>query len=258
MTTRTISWIAAIIALSAAACGNGNTSTTPVGVSTASPVDTAFDAGPPPIDSATPIDAGAPNPSAGGSEDPACTGTDIDLAAVLANKKCRAGADAPPTPASAAQDVKVTLTPSNAKVKPGGHLDLALDLTNSGTAPIPLYFAGDLTLAVSVKDAKGKTIAPPAGNAPKNADPACMDKPCKNPESHLVLPPGGKAHAKIGWDAVKVGWPAKGPTTCCTIHVDAVAKGPLAAGNYTVKIPLPYESNQGNPADPEAQIRVGK
>ena len=257
--TRAISFLASLTLLGAAACGNGNTSTTPVGVSTASPVDVPFDAGPPASSATAVVDAGAtPDPSAGGSEDPACTGKDIDLAAVLANKKCRAGADAPPTPASAAQDVKVTLTPSDAKVKPGGHLDLELDLTNSGSAAIPLYFAGDLTLSATVKDAKGKMIAPPVGNAPKNADPACMDKPCKNPESHIVLPPGGKAHARIGWDAVKVAWPAKGPTTCCTIHVDAVAKGPLAAGTYAVKIPLPYESNQGNPADPEAQIRVGK
>lgn len=256
---RTNGWLAALGFLGATACGNGNTSTTPVGVSTASPVDVPFDAGPPPASSTASVDAGTPqDPSAGGSEDPACTGSDIDLASVLATKKCRAGADAPPTPASAAQDVKVTLTPSDTKVKPGGHLDLALDLTNTGSAAIPLYFAGDLTLTATVKDSKGKIVAPPSGNAPKNADPACMDKPCKNPESHLVLPPGGKAHAKIGWDAVKVAWPAKGPTTCCTIHVDPVAKGPLAAGTYTVKIPLPYESNQGNPADPEAQIRVGK
>ncbi|MGH7281043.1 MAG: DUF4232 domain-containing protein [Polyangiaceae bacterium] len=256
---RAISCFTAVALLGAAACGNEKTSTTPVGVSTASPVDVSLEAGPSAVSSAMPVvDAGASDPSAGGSEDPACTGTDIDLAAVLLTKKCRAGASAPATPASAAQDVKVTLTPSDTKVKPGGHLDLALDLTNSGSASIPLYFSGDLTLGISVKDAKGKIIAPPAGNAPKNADPSCIDKPCKNPESHLVLPPGGKAHAKIGWDAVKVAWPAKGPTTCCTIHVDAVAKGPLAAGTYTVKIPLPYESNQGNPADPEAQIRVGK
>src|SRR5690242_18776595 len=191
---RAISFLPVLTLLGAAACGNGNTTTTPVGVSTASPVDVPFDAGPPPATSAASVvDAGTTQaPSAGGSEDPACTGTDIDLAAVLANKKCRAGADAPPTPASAAQDVKVTLTPSDTKVKPGGHLDLALDLTNSGTAAIPLYFAGDLTLATTVKDAKGKMIAPPAGNAPKNADPSCADKPCKNPESHIVLPPGGK------------------------------------------------------------------
>ena len=247
--------------MAVAACGGGNSSTAPVGVSTAAPLDVHVDASisPPPADTAI-ADAGAAtaNPSAGGTEDPACSGTDVDLASVLANKKCRAGADAPPTPASAAQDVKVTVTPSATKVAPGGHVDLSHVITNSGASAIPLYFAGDLTLAVTVKDAKGKTIAPPAGNAPKNADAACRDKPCKNPESHLVLGPGGKAHAQVGWDAVKVAWPAKGPTTCCTIHVDPAAKGPLSAGTYTVKIPLPYESNQGNPADPEVSIRVAK
>ena len=74
----------------------------------------------------------------------------------------------------------------------------------------------------------------------------------------MLLAPGAKAHAKLGWDAVNVAWPAKGPTTCCTTHVDAVAKGALAAGTYKLKISLPYESNTGNPADAEISVKVGK
>ncbi|MEO8796815.1 MAG: DUF4232 domain-containing protein [Polyangiaceae bacterium] len=203
------------------------------------------------------VDAGAATPVAN-ADNPACGGSDVDLAAVLANKQCRPDRDAPPTPASATTDVKVTLTPSATTVKPGGHVDLDLVVSNVGNASIPLYFSGDLTLSVSVTDSKGKAIAPPAGNAPKDADPSCMHKDCRHAESHLLLAPGGKAHATLGWDAVKVAWPAKGPTTCCTTHVDPVAKGSLAAGTYKLKISLPYESNQGNPADAEISVKVGK
>jgi hypothetical protein len=206
----------------------------------------------------TSTDAGGNAATDAPDDDAACGGSDVDLAAVLANKRCRPRRDAPPTPASASSDLKVTLTPSAAKVAPGGHVDLALEIANSGSSPIPLYFSGDLALAVEVKDAKGARIAPPAGNAPKNADPRCATVDCRLPSSHVLLAPGGKAHARVGWDAVKLAWPATGPSGCCVVHVDPVAKGALAEGAYRVKIPLPYESNQGNPADPEVTIRVGK
>jgi Protein of unknown function (DUF4232) len=212
---------------------------------TASAAPVSVDAGPAPADEPT-------------TNEPACGGADVDLATVLANKRCRAHRDAAPTPPSAAADVKVTLAPSATKVAPGGHVDLALELVNTGGVTIPLYFSGDLTLSVEVKDAKGVRVTPPPGNAPKNADPKCVDVNCRLPSSHVVLPPGGKAHARVGWDAVKTAWPTPGPTTCCTIHVEPVGKGPLAVGAYRVKVPLPFEATQGNPADQEVEIRVGK
>ncbi|MEO8875658.1 MAG: hypothetical protein ABI461_08735 [Polyangiaceae bacterium] len=241
-------------------CGSGNPSsatTPPTGASSATvviPSSSASAAASAPV-AAAPIDAGS---AASDPQDAMCGGTDIDLAAVLANKQCRAGRDAPATPVNAATDVKVTLKSSDAKIAPGGHVELVVEITNTSSAPIPLYFSGDLTLAVEVKDAKGTRLAPPAGNAPKNADPKCMDKDCRHPESHIVLAAGGRAHAKVGFDAVKAAWPKTGPTTCCTVHVDAVPGAKLAAGTYSVKIPLPYESNQGNPADPVVTIQVGK
>jgi len=154
--------------------------------------------------------------------------------------------------------VKVTLVVSTSSVAPGGHVDLTLAIVNAGAAPIPLYFSGDLTLGVEVRDDKGSRLAPPSGNAPKNADARCAQVDCRLPESHVVLAPGAKAHATLGWDATRKAWPATGPTTCCTYHVDAVASGPLPDGTYHVKVPLPYETNHGNPADPEIAIRVGK
>jgi len=242
--------------------GSGCAGTPSAGTPTGASSSTVVIASAPPSTASAPI-ASAATADAGATATPdpldaLCGGTDVDLAAVLANKQCRPARDAAATPASAATDVKVTLVSSDAKIAPGGHVDLTLEITNTGTSSIPLYFSGDLTLAAEVKDAKGARISPPAGNAPKNADPKCAQKDCRLPESHLVLAAGGKAHAKIGFDAAKAAWPAVGPTTCCTVHVDPVAKGPLAAGTYTVKIPLPYESNQGNPADPEVTIHVGK
>ena len=250
--------LGALASVASAGCATENTPTATPPVSSTT-IDIDAGAIPSPTAATTTIDAGvtaAVDPNA--QENPACGGTELDLAAVLANKKCRAGRDAPPTPANAITDIKVTLTPSAQKIAPGGHIDFTLEIANSGTTSIPLYFSGDLTLAVAVTDAKGTRLAPPAGNAPKNADPKCADKDCRLPESHIVLAAGGKAHAHIGFDAVKVAWPATGPTTCCTVHVDPVAKGSLANGTYKVKIPLPYESNQGNPSDPEVAIQVAK
>jgi Protein of unknown function (DUF4232) len=192
------------------------------------------------------------------SEGSMCGGTDVDLTAVLANKRCRPGRDAAPTPASATKTLKVTLVASAATVTPGGHVDLALEIVNTSAAAIPLYFSGDLALTPEVKDAKGTRIAPPSGNAPKSSDPKCREADCRLPASHIVLAPGGKAHAHVGWDAVKRAWPKEPPPGCCIVHVDAAAAGPLAAGTYKVKVPLPYETAQGNPADPEVEMRVAK
>jgi hypothetical protein len=241
----------------ACAAGNTNAGPAPSGASSAVRAD--------PGSTSTPIASVAtPSIDAGRIASPdvpdeaACGGGDVDLAAVLANRRCRARRDAPATPPSASKDLKVTLVASASKVAPGGHLDLALEIVNASAAPIPLYFSGDLTLVAEVRDAKGVRISPPAGNAPKSADPRCAEVDCRLPASHVVIAPGAKAHARVGWDAVKAAWPTPGPTTCCTYHVDPVAIGPLAEGTYSVKLPLPYESNGGNPADPEIAVRVGK
>lgn len=242
------------------ACGSGNPTPVTPPVPSGTAVIPLVDAGPlpTPIGSAAP-DAGATSePSAGGSENPACGGSDIALADVLANKKCRATPDAPPTPPSAVNDVKVTLTAASTTVKAHAAADLTLTLTNTSTAPVPLYFSGDMTLEPEVRDAKGNVIEPPKGNAPKNADPKCSEQPCRLPESHVVLAPGGKATAHVAWIADKVAWPKVGPTTCCTFHVAPESKGALSPGKYKVKIPLPYESKGGNPADPELEITVTK
>ncbi len=206
--------------------------------------------------------AAAPSADAGAkleaTDDSMCGGADVDLAAVLANRRCRPGRDAPAAPATATKDLKVTLVPSAATVTPGGHVDLALEIVNTGAASIPLYFSGDLVLSPEVKDAKGARLAPPAGNAPKSSDPKCREADCRMPGSHVVLPPGGKARARVGFDAVKRAWPKEPPAGCCILHVDPVAAGPLAAGTYKVKVPLPYETPKENPADPEVELRVAK
>jgi hypothetical protein len=188
-----------------------------------------------------------------------CGGSDVDLAAVLANRRCRTRRDASASPPNVPAMLKLTLTPSPDKVAPGAHTDLTLEITNTSQAPVPLYFSGDLTLSALVTDSKGARVTPPTGEAPKNADPKCQNQQeCRLPTSHVLIAPGGKAHARVGWDAVKAAWPKAGPTTCCTYHVDPVAGAPLALGTYKVKVPLPYESNQGNPADPEITVRVAK
>jgi hypothetical protein len=205
-------------------------------------------------------DAGASSQAKTGepSDDAMCGGSDVDLLAVLANRRCRPSRDAAATPPNASKDLKVTLVPSATTVAPGGHVDLALEIVNTGAAAIPLYFSGDLTLTPEVKDAKGTRVAPPPGNAPKSSDPKCHEVDCRPPASHVVLAPGAKAHARASWDALKRAWPKTAPAGCCIVHVDPVAAGPLPAGAYKVKLPLPFETSQGNPADPEVEIRVAK
>lgn len=248
-------------------CGNSNTTTTPQG----GPV-IAEDASPAPSTIAKPeagaaaapsADAGAmaavPPPDPSDADDSMCGGADVDLAVVLANRRCRTRPDAPPSPDGWAQMLKLKLTAAPDKVAPAGHVDLTLEIANTGSVAVPLYFAGDLTLAATVTDAKGVRVTPPPGNAPKSPEPRCLsEQSCRNPTSHAVIAAGGKAHAKVTWDAVKAVWPKTGPSACCTIHVEPVGAGPLSSGSYKVKVPLPYESAQGAPADPEITVRVAR
>jgi hypothetical protein len=260
MATRTI-WALALVAIPGCGNGNSNTNTTPQTI----PADAQVGA-PDGADAAAPVTMTSSTavPSASAPADPPpddsmCAGADVDLASVLTNRKCRTRRDAPASPPNLPSLLKVAVTPSAANVAPGGHVDLAVEITNTSQSAVPLYFSGDLTLAPLVTDAKGARVSPPNGDAPKNADPKCASQmECKLPTSHVVIAPGGKARARVGWDANKVEWPKTGPTTCCTYHVDPVAAGPLAAGTYKVKVPLPYESNQGNPPDPEVTIKVAK
>jgi hypothetical protein len=266
------SWLLSLLtiltAFLAVGCGNNtDTTTTPKGgtdldAASSAPLTTlasdamaplattiSADAGPAPVANADPDDR----------ERPECGGADVDLVAVLANKRCRTRPDASPNATGWASTVKVALTASPEKVAPGGRVELTLELTNTGAAAVPLYFAGDLTLSAAVTDGKGARIAPPSGPAPKNPEPRCLQEAsCRNPTSHVLLAPGGKARAKLTWEASKVAWPKTGPTACCAMHVDAVATGPLAAGAYKVKVPLPFEAAQGNPADPEIVVKVAK
>lgn len=209
-----------------------------------------------------PVDAGAVavNPPGDPPEDDSvCSGADVDLVAVLANRRCRTPRDAPASPEGWAQMLKVKLTAAPDKIAPSGHVDLTLEITNTGKVAVPLYFGGDLTLFAQVSDAKGARVTPPTGNPPKNPEPRCLNEmSCKNPTSHAVIAPGGKAHAKIGWDAVKAAWPKTGPTACCVVHVEPVAAGALPPGSYKVKVPLPFETAQGAPTDPEITVRVAK
>jgi hypothetical protein len=256
----------ASVTLCSVGCGNANTTTTPSGgtdvpdASVAAPLVVA-DAG---AVAVTPVDAGTapvsqtPAPS-DDPDDPACGGADVDLVAVLANRRCHTRADAPASPEGWAQLVKMKLLAAPEKVAPGGKVELMLELENTGKIAVPLYFAGDLTLSPLVVDSKGARITPPAGPAPKSPDPRCAKEVgCKNPTSHVVLAAGGKAHAKLTWEAKKAAWPKTGPTACCTIHVDPVYTAPLAAGTYKVKLPLPFETPQGAPADPEISLKIAK
>jgi len=252
-----------LVACGLLGCGNSAPTTTPANPA---PDDAGAASVAPAVDAGVAVapvvvDAGAVavTPTDPPDDDSMCGGADVDLNAVLANRRCHTSRDAAAPPDGWAKMLNVKLSAAPDKVAPSGHMELTLEITNTGKVAVPLYFGGDLTLSALVVDAKGGRVTPPTGTPPKNPEPRCLnEQSCRNPTSHAIIAAGGKAHAKITWDAVKAAWPKTGPTACCVVHVDPVAAGALAPGSYKVKVPLPFESTQGAPADPEITVRVAK
>jgi hypothetical protein len=194
-----------------------------------------------------------------------CTGSDVDLASALIQVACEVPADQ----ASAMRDLKgqldVRVAASPAKVAPGGHSDIVITYKNMKKAPLSLDFMLDPTPRFSVEayDAKGgKRVDMPPGHEPAPPKDA-TDKPA-SPQStgRVTIAPGGSAHVRIGWDAVRTKWaPEKYKGTPPEMGYPRAPNGPLGKGKYQLHVVTPLinvlEGTEHEVTAPHLDIEVG-
>lgn len=193
-----------------------------------------------------------------------CTGFEIDLVNALSQSACEES-DKKPTdvkPVDFKKSLEVKLMPSANKIEPGGHVDVIVQMTNKSKEPMQLEFLLDPTprFQVETYDAKGRRADVPTAKQP----PVNVDRP-ESPQSlaRVTLVPNGFAHAKVGWDAVRMRWaPEKLKGTPPEMGFPRVPAGPLPKGKYTIKIVTPLlnatEGVEHEVSAPKVTIEVGK
>ena len=193
------------------------------------------------------------------AKDP-CAGSDIDLDALFAGKDARGaactGAD---VPADAAPDdalsyaLKVEVEPKGAGGATGKSTEFSIVLTNTDSAPLTLWFVGDLSVAPYVFDARGARLIP----APLRE--GCEEAPPPPPPfARAILLPGGRARAVARWDGTV---PSTAPAdaaqqdegTCADAHPKMV---PAPPGTYRLVFPIPLLGRAKAPAAPSVDVTV--
>jgi hypothetical protein len=151
---------------------------------------------------------------------PSCTGTSLDLDAILAAKACRTKANAEPPPATLA----VRTDPAELRVAPGEHVDFALVFTNRGSESI------DVDLEIGC----GRFSLEAYDRAGKRADyinTTCgFGTGCGRGAVRLTLPPGGTITKVLGFNANVVK-----PDAAC----HDTLSGSMKAGTYELRIGTP-------------------
>lgn len=150
--------------------------------------------------------------------------------------------------------LRVEVAPASASVAAGSRLEAVVTLTNAGSAPLTLWFFGELALAPYVFDEKGTRVTPPPEAPPMAAECLRTDDALKH--AHLTLAPGGKAHAKVTWEASRVAWRATPNDEDCAAASEAMVTGPLEPGRYTVVVPIPFLQRDRAPAPPRIAVDV--
>ena len=104
---------------------------------------------------------------------------------------------------SALLDVKVTVSPN--QVPAGGHADVVVTFTNKSADLLPLDFTLDPTRASRWRSTPRRTSGPkmPAAHQPPGRS---GDSETAPTTARVQLYAGGKASAKIDWNAVKLKW----------------------------------------------------
>jgi hypothetical protein len=192
----------------------------------------------------TPTDGGTPSdaaPDAGGAS--ICTGADLDLTNVLVQSACEVPnqtADAKQRDVS--QLLTVSATPSSPGVSPGGHIDIIVTFTNKSQEPLPLAFILDPTARFTVEayTSTNKRAEMPRKHQPASKDDGPPPEPSAPGTAQVIVLPGGKASAKIGWDAVKLRWaPELLRGTPPEQGYPTAPAGPLPRGKYLLKVITP-------------------
>jgi hypothetical protein len=165
-----------------------------------------------------------------------CTGDDIDLAKAIASPACQGAAGG--STIDALNRLEVRIAPPS-KVAPSAKGDIEVILVNTSDAAVSLRLLPFPWSAVT----KTSMGTHPCGTGAQGAailrqmEGLHAPAPSSAPAGQIVIPPKGKARAKIPWEANGKKWgPAQ--TDKGTCHADAVAI-PLAAGKYTVTVRVP-------------------
>jgi len=177
-----------------------------------------------------------------GGSPSACTGADIDLVNVLVQSACEvqvAPSDAKRRDVSALLDVKVLV--SQNEVAPGAHADVTVTFSNKSQAPLTLDFMLDPTPRFTIetytstnKRAELPKTSPPHGKGDNAAEPTAPGT------AEITITPGGKASARLPWDAVKKRWaPELVKGTPVELGYPTAPAGPLPRGKYLLKVITP-------------------
>jgi hypothetical protein len=175
----------------------------------------------------------------GGSQASVCTGSDLDLLNTLLQGACEvpnAPSDAKRRDVSALLDVKVTVSPNT--VPRGGHADVVVTFTNKSSELLPLDFTLDPTprFSVEVYTASNKRAEMPSAHQP----PGRNDDSATPTTARVMLYAGGKASAKVDWNAVKLQWaPELLKGTPPELGFPTKPAGPLPKGKYVLKVVTP-------------------
>jgi hypothetical protein len=137
-------------------------------------------------------------------------------------------------------EVKAWADPS--QVAPGGHADVIVTYTNKSTEPLDLNFMLDPTprFSVEVYNAANKRAEMPRGNPPHTKSGDNQPEPTAPGTARVTLAPGGKATAKLDFNAVKLRWaPELIKGTPPELGFPTAPAGNLPKGTYTLKVVTP-------------------
>jgi hypothetical protein len=193
-----------------------------------------------------------------------CTGTDLDLAAVLIQSACEIPNPSPEAKAkdiTALLDVKVTST--STIVSPGGHIDLLVTFTNKSKAPLALDFQLDPTPRFSVEayNSVNARAEMPKNNPPNIARPGSASEPLAPSTAEINIVPSGTAFVRLGWDAVRLKWaPEKLKGSLPELGFPTSPAGPLPKGTYMLKVVTPmtgvFEGVGHDVSSPKITVKV--
>jgi len=188
-------------------------------------------------------DGGVASDGAAGVEGGAsvCTGPGLDLVNVLVQSACEVPNPAPDTnkpDMTALLDVKASVSPG--QVGPGGHADVFITYTNKSKAPLALNFLLDPTprFSLEVYTATNKRAEMPRSKPPHGKDD--QGEPSAPGTARVTLTPGGKATARLDFNAVRLKWaPELVKGTPPELGYPTSPAGPLPKGTYTLKVITP-------------------
>lgn len=175
-----------------------------------------------------------------------CLGAQFDnLEKAFARSDCDA---TPEVDAEMKGKLSIKVVPEGASVANGGHVRIAITITNDAQEKIPVYFRLDPVARVDIlaSDTKGKRVDLPTGKKPNGKEPDSRT-------ARVTLMPGGVVKLTTIWEAVKRKWSTRNGKAA------AVPAGPLPRGKYRLRIVPPLVGIRDMAEfSPQVDIDVGR